>query len=392
MFESKFKPNLQKREQGEFEAVSLETVQLSEIPMHEGVRKEVKVEIAKKIVRIEELKKGASPKFENEKRILQAGLQNIVAQELLSQEGGPMSLSRRDFKDFIAKQNEDLAEEYFGNKEWNGMTTVTRSVELDLRAEDDLSNKEVIFCDLLDANDATDYIIAGMNTDADEPRYTFKLVQAGTLDGDKSQSYIKNQHESLARRLSNETSPEKVFQNNREDILALIGNVAENLSDVEVSTQSMVEILLDKNFSLNEKSKSFNDIDILEDFTANERQLFTDDFEKLIYFAQQDFTSESREELIQEIIDDHGVNKSTVENLVLLISDTFNTPDLLQAIPVDFVSRTMIRFKNDRFSEKDIPLDGVDSNLVPMYCVDELELSNIFKANTHGKNKRDEAA
>ena len=369
MFESKFKPNLQKREQGEFEAVSLETVQLSEIPMHEGVRKEVKVEIAKKIVRIEELKKGASPKFENEKRILQAGLQNIVAQELLSQEGGPMSLSRRDFKDFIAKQNEDLAEEYFGNKEWNGMTTVTRSVELDLRAEDDLSNKEVIFCDLLDANDATDYIIAGMNTDADEPRYTFKLVQAGTLDGDKSQSYIKNQHESLARRLSNETSPEKVFQNNREDILALIGNVAENLSDVEVSTQSMVEILLDKNFSLNEKSKSFNDIDILEDFT-----------------------SESREELIQEIIDDHGVNKSTVENLVLLISDTFNTPDLLQAIPVDFVSRTMIRFKNDRFSEKDIPLDGVDSNLVPMYCVDELELSNIFKANMHGKNKRDEAA
>lgn len=392
MFESQFKPSLQKQEQGEFEPTPLETVQLSEIPVHEGVRKEIKLEIAKKIVRLEKLKKGAPAEFENEKNILLAGLQNIVAQELLSQADGPTSLTKKDFKGFIEKQNKDLADEYFSDQSWNGMRAVSRAVELDLKAEDNLSDKQVIFCNLLDADDATDYILAGKNTDAEDLRYTFKLVQVGVLDGDKSQSDIKGQHVSLARRLSNETSPETVFENNREEILQFVGEIAENLPEGNISLGSVTELLLEKHFDISDIHESLDEIDIMEQFSARERQLFTDDFEKFTYLAQQDFSAEEREGLIKEIADsDEGLDMNKIEELVLLITKTFNSPQLLKSVPVDFISRTMVRF-NDRITEKDIPLDEVDSKLVPMYHIDESELSNLLKANMHGKTQQDEAA
>lgn len=392
MFESQFKPNLHKKEQGEFEPAPLETVQLSEIPVHEGVRKEIKLEIAKKIVRLEKLKKGATAEFKNEKFIQKAGLQNLVTQELLSQVDSPTSLSKSDFKGFIEKQNPDLADEYFSDKVWNGILSATRAIQLDLEAEDNLADKQVIFCDALDANDATDYILAGKNTDTEEPRFTFKLVQVGTLEGDKNQSYVKDQHMSLVRRLSNETSPETVFENNREEIIQFVGEIAENLPEGNISLDSVTELLLEKHFDISDIHESLDEIDIMEQFSARERQLFTDDFEKFIYLAQQDFSAEEREGLIKEIADSvEGLDKNKIEELVLLITKTFNSPQLLKSVPVDFISRTMVRF-NDRITEKDIPLEGVDSKLVPMYHIDESELSNLLKANMHGKTQQDEAA
>lgn len=392
MFESQFKPNLQKKEQGEFEPTPLETVQLSEIPVHEGVRKEIKLEIAKKIVRLEKLKKGATAEFKNEKFIQKAGLQNLVTQELLSQAAGPASLSKSDFKGFIEKQDPELANEYFSDKVWNGILSATRAIQLDLEAEDNLADKQVIFCDALDANDATDYILAGKNTDTEDLRYTFKLVQVGTLEGDKNQSYVKDQHMSLARRLSNETSPEKVFEKNREEIVQYVSEIVENLPEDDTSLGSVVELLLEKHFDISDIHEPLDEIDIIEKYSARERQLFTNDFEKFIYLAQQDFSTEKREELIEEIMNSNkGLDKNMVEELVLLIMETFNSPQLLKSVPVDFVSRTMVRF-NDRITDKDIPLDEVDSKLVPMYCVDELELSNLLKANIYGKKTKDEAA
>lgn len=391
MFESQFKPNLHKKEQGEFEPTPLETVQLSEIPVHEGVRKDIKVEIAKKIVRLEKLKKGATADFQNEKFIQKAGLQNLVTQELLSQVDGPTSLSRKDFKGFIEKQNPDLANEYFSDKVWNGILSATRAIQLDLEAEDNLSDKQVIFCDALDANDATDYILAGKNTDSEDLRYTFKLVQVGTLEGDKNQSYVKDQHTSLARRLSNETSPEKVFERNRQEIIGFMKGIAENVPEDDVSLESVVEILLDKHFNVSESGMSLEDIDIIQDASARKRQLFTNDLEKFVYFAQQNFSGEDREALIDEMVGDEGVNKKTVEDFILLISDTFNSPRLLKSVPVDFVSRTMVRF-NDRITDKDIPLDDVDSSLIAMYHVDESELSTVIKTNNYGQSKTDAAA
>lgn len=405
MLESQFKPNLQKKEQGEFEPTPLDTVRLSEIPVHEGIETETKVEIAKKIVRLEELKKGSRPKFKNEKNILSAGLHNLVVQERLSQADGPLSLSRSDFKSFIAKQSQALADEYFRDSAWNGIATTTRAVELDAERNDDLLDKQIIFCDLLDANDATDYILIGRNADTEEPRFTFKFVQVGTLEGDKSPSDIKDQHVSLARRLSNETSPEKFFEQNEDAIIGFIKEVAEKLPEEDISFKSVVDVLLETHFGTTDRGEPLEREDIMKGLSSHERELFTDDMEKFIYFAQKDFSPESRQALIQDIASEIGLDENTAEEFVLLISNTFDSPQLLRSVPVDFVSRTMIRFKNEgskagdgdkvnkqenfRLKDNDIPLNEVDGNIIPMYYVDELELSNLIEANIYGKSKQD---
>lgn len=381
-----FKPDLQLEEQSQ-RYRKLDTVLLSEIPEHEGISASAAEEINEKLAKLEDLNTGDHKrKLSLRKSMLSSAIQNIAIREILSQKGGPQTLTSSDFEDVIYGQNKKRGEKYFNSKKWNGIVSTVKAIRTDMERDDYLAEKQAIFCDLLDASNAVDYMLVGRDTTKEGPFYEMKLVQVKTAEDDSDMEDDYEQHKKLGNRLLNEVHLGEAFDQKSTEVLSLLKEISEGIESKEIDLTQITDALLSKHFDISPNSDGFYDVNP-GDLPMEERMRFREDFEKLVLLGQQYFYVEDLDKL-DEFIDDflEGEEDERPRKIANVVLEELSYEDFLMQIPVALKSQTRVRFRK-RVDKTEEP-QAIDINLLGMYSLNEDVLWNELKKQQNDKKRK----
>jgi hypothetical protein len=252
----------QESDHAEEELLETEVI-AAENEVHEGVSKDAKRQLQSSFEKLSDLESrqenGKLTPEEADQNILnitRSRIQNIIIRERLRQANGPASLTRNKLLDDIrgcewSNLNFDYSfvKQHIDGDLWAGIQSATRSAELALKnhsfdeqALNSLENKQILFNDQIDANDATDYILIGTNpTEAGgSPEHIAVLVQVGTSANYKDFKKVRDDHEKLGGQLVNRVSAPQ----NKDQIIEERGPklCADIINDVDMDLQEGVSI------------------------------------------------------------------------------------------------------------------------------------------------------
>ena len=393
-FEANLKPQLGKETEHK-KKHELETEFLSEIEKHDGLYPESKKAIAEKIVRLEKLKAGAPEKVANEKNILRAGIQNIAIRERLSQKNGPVSLSAQDFKNIVSGYDKDLAEEHFGPEAWGGISSATRAAELDLAGNSELAGKQIIFCDELDANDVTDYILAGKEQEAGREVYTLKLVQVGSSMKYKGVDEVRQQHQKLADNLSGDVSIAHALEAQKKEILDLLADIADFLKEKTCSLESIGRALLLRHFGADrdEYGSLAERLADVAELSSVKRRALLRDVERLVFLAQQESNITIEEGFFADV-QTKDLSHSDISQIRTVLVEELSAAGLVKKIPICVKSRIMARFdNNDRVTAENQDAElAIDKDKFSVYAMDLDTLIRTISSKQQHVREKEKAA
>ncbi|MEX2368894.1 MAG: hypothetical protein WD552_00660 [Candidatus Paceibacterota bacterium] len=410
-FESNFgkkKPNFAIEEEGNQRA--LEAEYLSDLEKHSEISPENQLNILEKIKRFKELSEGtAIPQVENEINILRAGVQNIATREILTQEDGPTSICRQDFVKMVASIYPDQVEAFFSKEIWErGIQTTARSIERELRKNDELLNKEVIFIDEIDASNATDYVLTGRlpAKDGGDSIHIAKLVQVGNSLNYKTPEDIREQHIELAERLRNRASYPHTFMEVQPeaeqiiaDIIMSLDQSSPNKEDREDLAQLGLISIAKSSFYPRtiEKIRGLTSLqDMKDDLSTREYEVFKNQVYVFALLAEDSVaTNKKIDELMSVVIEsraEYGIDWIDTEDpayvkdlvdctkdIALELTSVIKNSGLKKEIPYKIISKIIVR--HDTY--KELPADQreleieIDNNITAMYDIDQNALLEI---------------
>lgn len=386
---------------------SLEAEYLSDVPEHEKVSLPAREKLIQKVDRLKALASGeAKPEIKNEKNIIRSSIQNIAVREILTQKNGPVSVGREDFKEVLERTHPEWAEDLFNKETWGGIQTAARSIELDLRNyKDNITAREVIFIDELDANDATDYVFTGIEKSDDQTPDTHvaKLVQVGNSLNYKKPEAVRQQHKALAEKLRNKASYPLSYEEMSEDAELTVADIIRELGERELDydqlAQEGISILAKYSFypDTRERIRDLSDVQkIREELSDREYETFK---EKMYMFGllaeAPDQLHERLSELINSIAsapeeyglewiyeenDPEAVHERAIEvvkGLVSLVQDR----ELRKSIPYKIISKIAVRWdtRNELSAEeREVELD-IDNEVIAMYDIDQNVLLEVVQ-------------
>lgn len=397
------------------EAEELELEALSN-EKHEGITRSNLEKLTYLIGRLDQIKKMPPDQREgNEINITRASIQNIITRERLLQESGPVSLGSDYFLNLVPEQFKETAKEFFA-KSWGGIHTATRAIELELRRNDGIEDKQVVFNDKLDANYATDYILTGRKfDDSGEEKLVAKLVQAGSTLHHKSPKDIRKAHSMLAENLRTEPAHKKTFDEVREFTEESLAEFVQGLDRMAQANESLPRLEDGAQFVINMIGEgSFSSKTITTIHNLSEAKNPSDYVPRAEYnqFRQSVYTfrllaehlNNSDDFQIKDIVDAvfeeaaaYGLSwvEEESEDYIRRLKQSLGEStaaflrkleglDLLEEVSYNLKSCIVTRFKDEE-SERKLPKEqeevdiNVDNKLSVMYRINKKTLSNLLK-------------
>jgi hypothetical protein len=419
----------QESDHAEEELLETEVI-AAENEVHEGVSKDAKRQLQSSFEKLSDLESrqenGKLTPEEADQNILnitRSRIQNIIIRERLQQADGPVSLTRNkllnEMKGWDWSEHDvshRFVNQHIDDPLWAGIQSATRSAELALHydqfneeALSSLENRQILFNDEIDANDATDYILIGTRpAEGDsKPKHVAILVQVGTSAKYKDFKKVRNDHEILGKQLTNRISvPEDLEQVNEHarelcaDFVSAIDLDLQNEASAESFRQfsNQIRILLEGILHRETKMeiKEANSFEDLAEMISNQERR---DFAHSLYtldhltvsgdissqvssvFANPDrynlgFIEEVEEENIEKL---KNFTKDVIGNLAAFVQDKLDIPTP-EKIPYELYSHIDLKYadKNTLPRDERTQKMTVDDPMVALYSIDTEALDTVL--------------